>query len=67
MSRKTESKNIFTREKFIVAITATSGTGKTTVIKRLLEADTGLSYAVSVTTRERRAGEENGFDYSFLS
>ena len=67
MSRKTEDKNIFTRQRFIVAITAPSGAGKTTVIKRLLEADTGLSYSVSVTTRKRRADEENGCDYYFLS
>ncbi len=67
MNRKTEGGNIFTRDRFIVVITAPSGAGKTTVIKRLLEADAGLSYSVSVTTRKRRADEENGCDYYFLS
>ena len=61
------SENIFTRKRFIVALIAPSGAGKTTVIKRLLEVDPSLSYSVSVTTRERRANEVDGRDYFFLS
>ncbi|MBN2288990.1 MAG: guanylate kinase [Candidatus Glassbacteria bacterium] len=61
------SAEFFARKRFIVVITAPSGAGKTTVIKRLLETNTGLSYSISATTRERRAEEEDGRDYYFLS
>lgn len=61
------SENIFPRKRFIVALIAPSGAGKTTVIKRLLEVDPGLSYSISATTRERRANEVDGRDYCFLS
>jgi len=48
-------------------IEAPSGTGKTTVIKKLLEQDKKLNWSVSVTTRAPRAGEQNGVDYYFIS
>ncbi len=48
-------------------IEAPSGTGKTTVIKKLLELDKKLNWSVSVTTRAPRAGEQNGVDYYFIS
>lgn len=47
-------------------IEAPSGTGKTTVIKKLLEQDKKLNWSVSVTTRAPRAGEQNGVDYYFI-
>ena len=48
-------------------IEAPSGTGKTTVIKKLLEQDKKLNWSVSVTTRAPREGEKNGVDYYFIS
>ena len=48
-------------------IEAPSGTGKTTVVKKLLEQDKKLNWSVSVTTRAPRAGEQNGVDYFFIS
>ena len=48
-------------------IEAPSGTGKTTVVKKLLEQDKKLNWSVSVTTRAPRAGEQNGVDYYFIS
>lgn len=51
----------------IFVISAPSGTGKTTVVKRLLAAMPDLQLAVSCTTRKIRAGERNGVDYHFIA
>jgi guanylate kinase len=51
----------------VVVVTGPSGAGKGTLIKRLLERMPQLEVAVSATTRERRAGEENGREYWFIS
>ena len=47
-------------------ISAPSGTGKSTLARRLLENVPGLRFSVSFTTRPRRAGEENGREYEFV-
>ncbi len=49
---------------FIVA--APSGAGKTTLVKLLLERDTGIGLSVSTTTRAPRPGEMNGREYHFV-
>lgn len=51
----------------LVVITGPSGVGKTTIIKRLLKADTRLKYSTSLTTRQQRPREVNGIDYIFVS
>ena len=51
----------------LYVITAPSGAGKTTLVKRLIEQRPGLRFSISYTTRTRRAGEEHGRDYFFLS
>lgn len=48
-------------------IEAPSGTGKTSVIKKLMSLDGNLKFSVSVTTRQPRAGEVDGTDYYFIS
>lgn len=50
---------------FVVA--APSGTGKTTLCRRLVEEEPGLVFSVSHTTRARRNGEREGVDYHFVS
>jgi len=55
------------RRGVMFVIEAPSGTGKTTVIKKLLEQDKKLNWSVSVTTRKPRAGEQDGVDYYFIS
>jgi len=50
----------------LFVISAPSGTGKTTLARRLLESVPGLTFSVSYTTRPRRAGEENGREYEFV-
>lgn len=49
---------------FVVA--APSGTGKTTLCRRILEEDAGLTISVSHTTRPPRTGEADGIDYHFV-
>lgn len=46
-------------------ISAPSGTGKTTVCKRLME-DANMRFSVSHTTRPPRKGEVDGRDYHFV-
>jgi guanylate kinase len=50
----------------LFVISAPSGTGKSTLARRLLESVPGLGFSVSFTTRPRRAGEENGREYEFV-
>lgn len=51
----------------IVVISAPSGAGKTTLVKRLLASLPGLSFSISHTTRAPRAGEKNGREYFFIT
>ena len=51
----------------IFAVSAPSGTGKTTIVKRLLDEIPGLVYSVSATTRKKRDNEKSGVDYFFIS
>ncbi len=52
---------------FPIILSAPSGGGKTTVMKRLLATRADIGYSVSATTRAPRAGEVHGRDYHFLS
>jgi guanylate kinase len=51
----------------IFIISAPSGTGKTTVVKGLMEQVSGLRFSVSYTTRLPRSFERDGEDYHFVS
>jgi guanylate kinase len=48
-------------------ISAPSGTGKSTVIKRIMEIRKDLYFSISATTRPPRSGEEYGSSYLFVS
>ncbi|PKP45515.1 MAG: guanylate kinase [Bacteroidetes bacterium HGW-Bacteroidetes-12] len=50
-----------------IIICAPSGAGKTSITKYLLQQNLKLMFSVSACTREKRAGEENGKDYYFLT
>jgi guanylate kinase len=50
----------------LFVISAPSGTGKSTLARRLIESVPGLAFSVSYTTRPRRAGEESGREYEFV-
>jgi len=51
----------------IIVVSAPSGAGKTTVLKRLMQRHPEIVFSVSATTRTPRPGEENGKDYFFFS
>lgn len=51
----------------IIVITAPSGTGKTTINRRLVAELDNLEFSVSYTTREKREGEKNGVHYWFVT
>jgi len=50
----------------LFVISAPSGTGKTTILKKVMAAVAGLSFSISHTTRAPRAGEQDGVDYHFV-
>jgi len=54
------------KQGILFVISAPSGTGKTTLLKRVMAALPGLSFSVSHTTRKPRAGERHGRDYFFV-
>lgn len=51
----------------LVIFSAPSGSGKTTVVRHLLETNTDLAFSVSATTRKKRPNEIHGKDYYFLT
>ncbi len=51
----------------IYIVSAPSGTGKTTLLRRLLTAVPGLRFSISLTTRAPRAGEVHGREYFFVT
>lgn len=48
-------------------ISAPSGTGKTTLLKRVLGEFPDMKFSVSYTTRSPRPGEKEGVEYHFVS
>ncbi|MBA3312583.1 MAG: guanylate kinase [Planctomycetota bacterium] len=64
----TGGQTVGSAEPRIVVISGPSGTGKTTVVRRLIEtAPVAIVKAVTATTRAPRPGEADGRDYHFLS
>lgn len=50
-----------------IIVTAPSGAGKTTLVKKLLAEYPNLEFSVSATTRTARENETHGKDYYFIS
>jgi len=51
----------------LIVISAPAGCGKDTILEKILETLTYISYSVSATTRQRRANEVEGKHYFFKS
>ncbi len=50
-----------------IVISAASGTGKSTIIGKIMKRDSNLVFSVSATTREIRREEKDGVNYKFLN
>lgn len=55
------------RRGLMLVLSSPSGAGKTTMARRLLADDQGISLSVSATTRAARTDEVDGQDYHFVS
>jgi guanylate kinase len=51
----------------LIVVSAPSGSGKTTIAKKILEKFPFIKFSVSATTRPKRNGEVDGKDYFFLT
>src|SRR5262245_59971410 len=51
----------------LFVVSAPSGTGKTTVVERLVRVCPGLERSRYYTSRDARTGEADGVDYNFIS
>jgi len=61
-----QQRDAIARRGLMLVLSSPSGAGKTTLSRKLLEADPGVELSVSVTTRSPRANEVDGRDYHFI-
>jgi guanylate kinase len=66
LNRRPKSSVRIARRGLLLVLSSPSGAGKTTLARRLLDADDGIRMSVSVTTRKPRPGEVDGVDYNFV-
>lgn len=63
-----EAKGTLVGEGKLIVFSAPSGSGKTTIVRHLLEQEKlNLEFSISCTSREPRGNEESGKDYYFIS
>ena len=55
------------KNKLLIIISSPSGTGKTSICKKIINRDKRIKLSVSHTTRSPRDNEMNGVDYFFVS
>lgn len=58
---------LLARRGLLFVVSAPSGTGKTTVVERLVQIVPDLSLSRSYTSRAARPGEVDGVDYNFIA
>jgi len=56
-----------TKKGEIIAVSAPSGGGKTTIVKQILKKFPEIVFSVSATTRPKRESEKNGVEYYFIT
>jgi guanylate kinase len=66
MSNRPASEGRGTRGQLFI-VSAPSGTGKTTLVERLVQDVPGLRMSRSYTSRPARLGEQDGVDYNFVT
>jgi guanylate kinase len=55
------------RRGLLFVVSAPSGTGKTTIVERLVQVVPDLGLSRSYTSRDARVGETDGVDYNFIT
>lgn len=58
--------SMVSRRGLLFVLSSPSGAGKTTIARNILNCDSEMLSSVSVTTRPKRPGEEEGKDYYFV-
>jgi guanylate kinase len=66
MTAEWAQQHAIARRGLMLVLSSPSGAGKTTLSRKLLEADPAVELSVSVTTRKQRPGEIDGRDYHFI-
>jgi guanylate kinase len=66
MKAERDQQHAIARRGLMLVLSSPSGAGKTTLSRKLLEADPAVELSVSVTTRKQRPGEVDGHDYHFI-
>ncbi len=66
MNSREERKHGDSRQGLILVVCAPSGTGKSTLVQKLLNEFPRFEFSVSCTTRGPRRGEVDGVDYHFI-
>ncbi len=51
----------------IIVVAAPSGSGKTTIVKRILNKFPAIIFSISATTRKKRDNETDGVEYFFIT
>ncbi len=64
---RTKQRSTRSSRPLLVVLSGPSGVGKDAVLARMKKLGRPFYYAVTATTRPKRAGEKNGVDYHFLS
>lgn len=67
MSNSLQSHGEGCDQSVLLVISAPSGTGKTTLARRLVEETPNSVFSISCTTRAPRGAEQNGVDYQFVT
>jgi guanylate kinase len=65
-ARQGRRADAITRRGVMLVLSSPSGAGKTTLSRKLLASDPGITLSISVTTRLPRADEIDGRDYHFI-
>jgi guanylate kinase len=66
LAKRADDPHKFRRRGLLFVLSSPSGAGKSTISRKLLQADDNLQMSVSATTRPMRPGEQDGVDYHFV-
>lgn len=66
LAKRADDPHKFRRRGLLFVLSSPSGAGKSTISRKLLQADDNLQMSVSATTRPMRPGETDGVDYHFV-